>query len=199
MLLRIRRSSFDNSPQSKDDAAYLTVSGYPLEDPSIYQAAPDRAGKIRQSLMAIGANMSAKRDVARNALFDERLLGAASFNEAVFSMSIRKLGYKTYFTPNAIVHHLVGTDHISQDAVANRSPMFHFIRGYNEALAFFLLRSLSPTPKLRFFLIRFSWYYLLYAFAGLYFFKNPAPVKYGNGAIRGIRDGLLLGRTGVRP
>lgn len=194
LLNTVRRASFDRSPDSAD-AAYLTVSGYPLENPAAYSPSIDRKGPLQRSLMAIGANMSARADVAKKALFDERLVGAGSFNEAVFSLGIQRQGYRTYYSPNAIVFHLVGSDHISQNPTANRSARFQRTRGYNEALAFFLLRSLSRTPKLRYFALRFGWYYALYSLAGLYWFKNPAALRYGLGALSGVADGLRITRA----
>lgn len=106
-------------------------------------------GPPREVELLKGCNMSFRRTAITGVWFDPRLLGSGAqwFNDAAFSLAVKRAGWQVVYDPAVRVDHYLGARHGGDDRTA-LTPGEVYAVVYNETLI--LLEHLSPLRRLMF-------------------------------------------------
>lgn len=112
-------------------------------------------GPARNVELLKGCNMSYRRDAIRDIWFDERLRGngAQWFNDASFSLSVRRAGWEICYDPAILVDHFHATRQDGDERQAS-TPGELYDQAFNETLA--LSDYLPPFRRMLFLLFGFG-------------------------------------------
>jgi len=182
------------SDHSQGSVLSISRAGLPVVDRSKYEKElGPSSGRtvVLPSDLGQGANLSLRTDLARRigAPIELRSSNPAYF-EQVIAARIRKAGYRTYFTPNAAVYHIVSGSGIARDRWGNPSFGFQIKCGRDSALSFFLMRSSSVATRLSAYLLRSILLETLQPIVIGAIVGNVALLLYPAGFLKGTIEGL---------